>query len=171
MNMLMKTRIASLAATAALSFSSVSAAEGLRESEARIALAKQYLTAYSTFDVAKMEPFLSEEMVFEDPTTTSSQNSDGEHLVYDGKEAVLKGLGGHSAQFASFSIHYQIERQYESNGVVVFVAQLSYTGEAKSGEKFTGGAPIVTAVTVKDGKITRHTDYFDYKENAKEFSE
>jgi len=166
----MQTRIASLAVIAALSFAGVSAAEGLSESEARIALAKQYLTAYSTFDVTIMEPFLSEDMVFHDPTS-SNQNADGLPFVFEGKQAVMKGLGDYAAQFANFALDYKIERQYESNGVVVFIAQISYMGETKDGGKFEGSAPIVTAITVKDGKVVRHTDYFDYKENAKEFSE
>jgi len=164
-----KTLTACLAAIAAFSFLAISTAQDNDESEARIALAKEYLAAYSTFDVTIMEPFLSEDMVFHDPTS-SNQNAGGTSFFYEGKQAVMKGLGDYAAQFASFTLDYKIERQYESNGVVVFIAQISYMGESKAGDKFAGSAPIVTAITVKDGKVVRHTDYFDYKANAEDFS-
>ncbi len=166
--MLIKKLTACLAAIAAFSFSTISAAEDLNESTARIALAKDYIAAYSTFDVTKMEPFYSDDAMFHDPTT-SPPGTDGA-LLLTGKAAILKGLGDYAASFNRFSVEYKIERQYESNGVVVFIAQLSYMGESKDGDKFAGSAPIVTAITVKDGKVVRHTDYFDYKENAEGFS-
>jgi len=164
-----KTLIAGLAAAAIVSLPTISAAENPAASEAPVALAKEYLAAYSTFDVTVMEPFLSEDMVFHDPTS-SNQNAGGTSFFYEGKQAVMKGLGDYAAQFASFTLDYKIERQYESNGVVVFIAQISYMGESKVGDKFAGSAPIVTAITVKDGKVVRHTDYFDYKANAEDFS-
>jgi hypothetical protein len=48
--------------------------------------------------------------------------------------------------------------------------QPTYQGETKDGQQFSGGSPIVTVVEVKGGKVTRHSDYFDYKQNAVEFS-
>ncbi len=167
--MRIKTLITGLIAAAVVTLPTISMAENHAASESPVALAKEYLAAYSTFDVAIMEPFLSEDMVFHDPTS-SNQNADGTSFFYEGKQAVMKGLGDYAAQFASFTLDYKIERQYESNGIVIFIAQLSYMGESKDGDKFEGSAPIVTTITVKDGKVVRHTDYFDYKENAEDFS-
>jgi len=164
-----KTLIAGLAAAAIVSLPTISAAENHAASESPVALAKEYLAAYSTFDVTIMEPFLAEEMVFNDPTSTN-QNANGEPFFFEGKQAVLKGLGDIAVMYASFTLDYNIERQYESHGVVVFIAQLTYMGETKNGDKFEGGAPIVTAITIKDGKVVRHMDYFDYKKNAEDFS-
>jgi len=139
-------------------------------SEAIIAVAEDYLAAYSTFGMSKMEPFLGDDMVFNDPTSMG-QAPGGGALHFEGKAAVLENLGNFAAQYKSFSVRYDVERRYESAGVVVFVAQLSYEGEPLEGEKFAGGAPIVTAVVVKDGKIAAHYDFFDYASNAVDFGE
>lgn len=141
-------------------------AEETSESEI-IKTAKNYLAAYSTFDVSVIEPHLADDMVFFDPTS-STQNAAGGPFKFEGKEAVLKGLGDYAAQYESFTLAYDLERYYESQNIVVFVAQLGYEASTKDGQTFVGGAPMVTAITVKDGKIVRHVDYFDYKGNAVE---
>lgn len=132
-----------------------------------VAIAKDYIAAYSTFDVSVMEPFLADDMVFFDPTS-STQNANGEPFKFEGKEAVMQGLGDYASQFESFALTYDVERYYESQDIVVFVAQLGYEGATKDGQSFAGGGPIVTAITVKDGKVVRHVDYFDYNQNAVE---
>lgn len=138
------------------------------EPSATVSIAEDYLAAYSTFDTAAMAPFLADEMVFYDPTS-ANQSADSGPFMFEGKDAVLKGLGDYAGQYQSFSVDYDIERQYESEGVVVFIAMLSWTVISPDGETATGSAPIVTAVTVKDGKVIKHTDYYDYKGNAISF--
>lgn len=138
------------------------------QSAATVEIATGYLAAYSTFDVGKMAPFLSDEIVFVDPTS-ADQNADGGPFRFEGKAAVLKGLGDYAAQFKDFHVAYDVKRRYESEGNVVFVADLTWTVVTKDDETATGGAPIVTVVTVKDGKIVEHRDYYDYKENAVTF--
>jgi len=81
----------------------------------------------------------------------------------------MKGLGDYAAQYKDFNVSYDVERRYESNGVVIFVAQLSYTAISKDDQTFTGAAPIVTAITVKDGKVVEHLDLYDYAGNTVEF--
>lgn len=134
-------------------------------SAATIELAKQYLKAYSTFDATKFGPYLAEDTVFTDPTSTD-QNADGGPFVFEGKETVIKELSDYAGQYQRFSLNYDFERIYESNGVVVFVANLGYELETKDGRSAEGAAPIVTAITVRDGKIAGHTDYYDYQGNA-----
>ncbi|WP_375205881.1 nuclear transport factor 2 family protein [Hyphococcus sp.] len=144
-------------------------AEEMNSADA-ISVAEDYLAAYSTFDVEIMAPFIADDMVFADPTSTE-QNADGGAFMFDGKAAVLKGLGDYAAQYKSFSVDYDIERRYESNGVVVFVAQLTYDLVTKDDRTFTGAAPIVTAVTVRDGKVVKHLDLYDYAGNAESFTD
>lgn len=136
--------------------------------ESIVDLASNYLAAYSTFDVNKMAPFFAENAVFTDPTS-NNQIPGVEEFTFDGKEAILKGLGDYASGYNSFSVHYDVKRRYESSGNVVFIADLTYKGETKKGDAFSGGAPIVTVIKVKDGKIVRHTDYFDYVGNAETF--
>lgn len=166
----MNSLFAAASAAFALCISSLACAEETPASDAAVVVAEQYLAAYETFEPAKMAPFLHKDAVFSDPTSTN-QTADGGPFEFDGKEAVLKGLGDYAAQYKRFTLNYDVERRYESNGVVVFVAQLSYEGETKDAQTFSGAEPIVTVITVKDGKVIRHTDFFDYKSNAVEANE
>ncbi len=135
-----------------------------------VKVAAEYLAAYSTFDPQEIVPHFTDDAVFSDPTSTT-QNADGGPFVFEGKEAVLTGLGDYAAQYKDFTVAYDIERQYESNGVVVFIAQLTYTVITNDDQTFTGTAPIVTAIEVRDGKVARHTDFYDYAGNAANFRE
>jgi ketosteroid isomerase-like protein len=137
--------------------------------DAATSIAEAYLAAYSTFDVSKMAPFYADDAVFSDPTSVG-QIPGYDAFFFNGKDAIIKGLGDYAATYNRFSLNYDLMRRYESAGVVVFVANLTYQGETKDGQQFSGGSPIVTVVEVKGGKVTRHSDYFDYKQNAVEFS-
>ncbi|MGD9799614.1 MAG: nuclear transport factor 2 family protein [Parvularculaceae bacterium] len=156
------------AATLAAFLSTHASAEDDASAQRAIEVAEAYLAAYSTFDVDKMAPFYADDVVFSDPTSIG-QIPGHAGFVFEGKDAVIKGLGDYAAGYQKFSVKYDLERRYESAGVVVFVANLTFEAETKDGKKFTGANPIVTAVTVKDGKVSRHTDYYDYRENAVEF--
>ena len=155
----MKFALIAIACVFTLSANSASFAEDKISSEATVNIAEQYIAAYSTFNTDNMAPFLADDVVFADPTSPDS-------ILYEGKQAVIDGLGGHSAAYKEFSLVYEFERRYESNGIVVFIAQLTYNGVSKNDQSFTGTAPIVTAVTIKDGKVVKHVDYFDYMSNA-----
>jgi len=158
----------SLALLAAASALFIGAARASDASSADIVnTASDYLAAYSTFDVEKMQPFYSDDAVFTDPTSRNQIPGFSE-FTFEGKNAIIKGLGDYAAGYNSFSVHYEVKRRFESAGNVVFIADLSYEGETKNGDRFAGGAPIVTVIKVKDGKIVRHTDYFDYGSNAVE---
>lgn len=135
-----------------------------------VKIAEDYLAAYSTFKIDKMAPFLAEDAIFSDPTSTD-QTADGGSFMFTGKAAILKGLGDYAAQYKDFFLEYDLERQYESNGVVIFVGRVNYTVLAPDDQTYTGGAPIVTAVTVSNGKVIKHLDLYDYSGNAKEFSD
>lgn len=138
------------------------------ESSETIRIAEDYLAAYSSFDMAAVAPFISDDMVFYDPTS-SNENADSGPFIFEGKAAVLKGLGDYAGQFKSFAVDYDVERRYESEGVVVFVAMLNWKLVTANDTPMTGSAPMVTAVTVKDSKVVKHTDYYDYKGNAVSF--
>ena len=160
-------------AALALVATPLAAAEAVEEptkSDAIVSVAEDYLAAYSTFNVDTMAPFMADDMIFADPTSTE-QNADGGAFMFNGKDAVLKGLGDYAAQYKSFSVAYDVERRYESNGVVVFVAQLTYDLMTNEDKHYAGTAPIVTAITVKDGKIVKHLDLYDYAGNVETFTD
>ena len=163
------TRLIAIIAAGLSLFASAASAQQATSQET-ITIAENYLAAYSTFKPEKMAPFLAEDMVFSDPTSTD-QTADGGAFMFNGKDAVLKGLGDYAAQYKAFSVNYDIERQYESNGVVVFVAQLTYNLVTNDDKTFTGAAPIVTAITVENGKVVKHLDLYDYKGNVQSFTD
>ncbi|MCA8888176.1 MAG: nuclear transport factor 2 family protein [Parvularculaceae bacterium] len=156
------------AACAAFAVLSPSFAEDAPAPNEAVKIAIDYLSAYSTFDVEKIEPFLADDAVFEDPTS-AGQTPLENGFFFEGKQAIIDGLGGYAAQFAKFSVRYDFERHYESAGNVVFVAQLNYLSTTTDGRVFEGAAPIVTVIRVRDGKVVRHSDYYDYRSNAVEF--
>ena len=137
-------------------------------SEANIKIAEDYLAAYSTFEVDAMAPFMAEDVIFSDPTS-SEQSASGGAFMFKGKAAALKGLGDYAAQYNSFTVDYDLERRYESNGVVVFIGMLNYQLVTKDDRPISGAAPIVTAITLKDGKVAQHLDLYDYSGNVVEF--
>ncbi len=139
-------------------------------SAANVAVAEAYLSAYSTFSTSRMAPFYTDDATFED-LTSSTQNAAGGPFVFKGKQAILHGLGDYVSQYQAFTVNYAVERRYESNGIVVFIAQLSYQLKTKGGKSFAGTAPIVTAITVRNGKVARHVDFYDYLGNAVEFGD
>jgi len=151
-----------------LAFSGTAIAQTAAD-ETATSVAEAYLAAYSTFDVSKMAPFYADDAVFNDPTSVG-QIPGHAGFIFDGKDAILKGIGDYAGTYKSLSLKYDLQRRYESAGIVVFIAKLTYEGETKDGQEFSGGSPIVTVVEVKGGKVTRHSDYFDYKQNAVEFS-
>lgn len=127
--------------------------------------AQKYLAAYSAFDMEKMAPLISDEMVFTDPTKPPETNN-GAPFVYTGKDAVLAALGGYAKLYKEFSLDYDIQRYFESNGAVIFVGDITYNILTDDQQTLTGTAPIVTIITVNDGKIVEHRDYYDYAGNA-----
>lgn len=149
------------AATPAFAADDAASAETIR-------IADDYLAVYSSFDVTKLAPFYADDAVFYDPTSVGQVPGEGP-FIFEGKEAILKNLGAYAAGYRSFSVAYDLERRYESAGVVVYVANLSYKGETKDGQAFTGANPIVTVIEVKNGKVARHSDFFDYKSNSVDY--
>lgn len=127
--------------------------------------AQKYLAAYSAFDMEKMAPLISDDMVFTDPTKPLETNG-GEPFIHSGKDAVLGALGGYAKLYKEFSLDYDIRRYFESNGAVIFEGDITYNILTDDQQTLTGTAPIVTIITVKDGKIVEHRDYYDYAGNA-----
>ncbi|GJL95221.1 MAG: hypothetical protein DHS20C05_16260 [Hyphococcus sp.] len=164
----MKTFIIAAAALAAnfsaALFSTALADEAADASAANVELAQDYIAAYSTFKTKNMKPFLADDMVFMDETSPQT-------ILFEGKKAVMDGLGEYSKLYKDFSLDYDIARRFESNGVVVFIGHVTYAGAGQDGQAFSGTAPIVTAITIKDGKVVKHADYFDYGSNAVDLDE
>lgn len=160
----MKLALTAIVCVFTLTSNLASYAEDKASSEAVIQIAEKYLDAYSTFKTKNMAPFLADEIIFTDPTSPTS-------IMFDGKNAVIDGLDSVTKDYKKFTLNYDVERRFESNGVVVFIGQVTYNGMTKNDQSFSATAPIVTAITIKDGKVVMHADYFDYASNAVDMGE
>ena len=87
-------------------------------------------------------------MIFTDPTKPPELN-EGKSFTHNGKQAILSALGGYAKLYEEFYLDYKIERRFESNGVVVFIGDITYNILTEDGQSLTGTAPIVTTVTVE----------------------
>lgn len=137
-------------------FSQVNAAT---ESE-NIAIATRYLEAYQAFNIDDMASFYLEDSVFNDPT---SEIFGVEHTYkMQGKQAIIERLRSFVANSGFVSLEYQIKHHFEAAGHVTFIGDIKIiTGLAE--RQATACGAIVTVLSIKDGKIKEHRDYFDYR--------
>ncbi|MGE0737457.1 MAG: nuclear transport factor 2 family protein [Alphaproteobacteria bacterium] len=125
---------------------------------ATISVARAYLEAYQRLDVQRLESHYADDVEFNDPTSLRVAGIGGP-FVWRGREAVLSGVRRWARSIQS--LNYDIDRIYEASGRVVFV------GGVTSAVRTPGGLvryryPIVTIVTISDGRISEHRDYTDY---------
>lgn len=131
--------------------------------DTNVSVAEQYLAAYKVFDLDKMGAFYTDDAVFIDPTSEVF----GEHNYHmQGKDAILKKLGTFVASSGPIVLDFDMQTQFEVAGYAVYQAKLKVS--AGEGDKFsTGCGHITTVITVKNGKVSEHRDYFDYKSYGK----
>ncbi len=124
-----------------------------------LSVADEYMKAYAIFDLKKMEKFYSTNAKFLDPTSEVW----GEHaFMKHSKEEIIAGLTSFISNYDKVSLEYSIRERYESAGHNVYSGKTKVTLR-KNGVIETSCAPITTIITVKDGKVIEHRDYFDYK--------
>ncbi len=123
-----------------------------------IARAQEYLAAYARMDLKALEEFYAEDAVFNDPTSTKVPGIGGP-FVWRGRKEIL----AHIADWAKSirSIDYDVERAYEASGHVVFIGDVKPLTATPEGP-VQYAYPIVTIVTVADGRIVEHRDYTNY---------
>lgn len=123
-----------------------------------IAQASAYLDAYQKLDTAALDRLYAEDAVFNDPTSATVPGIGGP-FVWKGRTAILSGLREWAK--TTKSLNYDVERRYEASNHVVFV------GAVKPLIKTTKGDvqyryPIVTIVTITNGRVSEHRDYTNY---------
>lgn len=148
---------------AAAIFLLLTGSAGAREAQpsgnpAVIAVARAYLDAYGDLDLGRLGQIYTEQVEFNDPTSLQVQGLGGP-FVWHGREAVLAGIGRWTKSIVS--LRYDLDRVYESSGRVVFVGTVNPMVRSPGGP-VQYRYPIVTIVTVEDGKVVEHRDYVDY---------
>lgn len=133
-------------------------AETVSGDAAPISAARTYLEAYQRLDLQQLERYYTEDVEFNDPTSLRVSGIGGP-FVWRGREAVLAGVRRWAQSVQS--LNYDVERIYEASGRVVF------SGTVTSVTRTPGGVaryryPIVTILTISDGRVSEHRDYTDY---------
>lgn len=126
---------------------------------AKIAVASKYLDAYATLNVERMASMYAEDATFIDPT---SENAPGvpQTLHFTGRDTIVGVLGEYAKNYRC--LRYDFDRVYESGDCVVFVGRITAQLQADP-KPLTLRSSIVTIVTVKDGRVAEHRDYYDYQ--------
>ena len=139
----------------------VSAQDNPIESQAShpsaIEIADAYLEAYQAYDLDRLNEFYAPDAAFIDPTSLDMSNP----FNWTGKDEIVGHLRQYLENVSSATFYYDIQRKYESSGRVVYNAVGSFTVKTPQME-ISGSAPIVTIITVNDGKVIEHRDYVDY---------
>lgn len=120
------------------------------------AVAEAYLAAYQAQDFAALEALYAEDAVFIDPTSEAIQGIGGP-FDWTGREAILAGIRGWGAT----RLEYEIDRTWSASGHVVFDGAVAAIYETETGS-VAYRYPIITIVTVEDGRVTEHRDYTDF---------
>lgn len=136
---------------------SVTSALGQSQSET---VARAYMAAYSRADWDAMVPFMAEDYVLIDKT-----NPDPTFVSeYRGVEATLKMLKAFGKDQGVIELGFEFPTVFESNDVVVFSGYVNtYAAPPGLTYAYKWRAEQVTALSVKNGKITQHVDYANYK--------
>lgn len=123
-------------------------------------IAQTYFYALYGSDFKTVRKLLSDDVVFEDPT---SPDETSVPKLLKGKEAYLEFWEGKADQLEK-SIN--IIDSYESANYVILTVEGTGTGPAElfnvEGKKIELDAKGIVVLEVIDGVVTRHLDFFDY---------
>lgn len=127
---------------------------------AAMQVALEYIEAYGAFDLDKVEALYGEDAVFTDPTSFDFKDF-GAPYHWEGRAAIMLQLRKLKSEQGVVSVRYSPSQVFEASGRVVFVADLRPVYETKEGVVRTE-VPVVTIVTVREGRVIEHRDYADY---------
>jgi ketosteroid isomerase-like protein len=120
-----------------------------------IAIADSYMTAYHHLDLEALEALYDEDVVFIDPTVAGLP----EVFSWTGRDRILREIAGWRTGMVRFD--FQADRIYESAGRVVYIGNVVSEVERPNGTR-KATYPLITIVTVQEGRIIEHRDYTDY---------
>ena len=117
----------------------------------------EYMEAYKSFDVDRVETLISEDFDFHDPTSEALP----EPFITSGRDNVLRKWSAYRATVDEHRFIYEVERRFSYSGHVVLIGQAGWHVVA-DGQLSQSMMPIVTIITVRDGMVVAHRDYVDY---------
>lgn len=118
-----------------------------------------YMKAFFAFDVKKLSEYYTEDAIFRDPTSEVWGEESAWNM--DGKEQIMKKMNSFLSNYDEVTIQYNVKTRYESGGHHVFTGKSKVSYE-KQGALETACVAVTSVVSVKDGKVVEHRDYYDY---------
>jgi limonene-1,2-epoxide hydrolase len=115
--------------------------------------ADAWLAAYEAQDFDAVRSLLTDESVFIDPTSFGRANVVNT-IDWTGPEEIISGISGWGLAAAEYSF----DRVYESPGRVIYDGSVLVTYQNGASYDY----PIITIVTVADGRLVEHRDYTDF---------
>ena len=125
-----------------------------------IAVADAYMQAYQAQDHDAMERLYAEDAVFIDPTSVDAGLPNGP-VMWSGRREIMAHLRPKDGVESSLVLDYDVYTKFEHSGVVVYAANVSYVYETED-QTWNGLTPVITVISVRDGKVVEHRDYTDY---------
>tara|TARA_R110000744_G_scaffold84678_4_gene165704 strand:+ start:6626 stop:7123 length:498 start_codon:yes stop_codon:yes gene_type:complete len=119
-------------------------------------IAEAYLAAYQRQDHDAMRALYAETARFIDPTSLAIPQITPP-IDWRGADAIIAGI----SSWGIAQLSYEIDRSYESSDAVIFDGRTVVSYQTGIGERrFV--YPIITIITVQDGKVVEHRDYTDF---------
>jgi ketosteroid isomerase-like protein len=135
---------------------SVTGAAGATDASTPRQIAEAYLAAYERQDHGAMRALYADNARFIDPTSFAIADITAP-IDWLGADAIIAGI----ASWGIDHLSYEIDRSYQSSNAVIFDGRtvVSY-GSGADTRRFN--YPIITIITVRDGKVVEHRDYTDF---------
>jgi ketosteroid isomerase-like protein len=134
----------------------LSALAGAQEPAPPRSVAEAYLSAYQQQDFDAMRALYAEDARFIDPTSFSIPEVTAP-IDWHGADAIIAGVSSWGAEH----LEYMIERSYVASNTVIFDGSTTVSYATANGER-RFNYPIITIITVRDGKVSEHRDYTDF---------
>jgi ketosteroid isomerase-like protein len=140
----------------------LSAGAGAQDMSDAESIARAYMAEYSAVNIDAMEPYMAEDIIFEDPTALGEEiGADGIHR--EGREASLTVLRAFAETYHPIELGFVWDTVFASNDRVVFMGEVNalYPTETE-GQTFRWRAAQVSVITVRDGLVVHHQDFANY---------
>jgi len=119
-------------------------------------VAEAYLAADERQDYEAMRVIYADDARFIDPTSFAIPLVTPP-INWLGADAIIAGISSWGVDRLS----YEIDRSYEASNAVIFDGSTIVTYVSELGER-QFNYPIITIITVQDGKVVEHRDYTDF---------
>lgn len=124
-------------------------------------LSDRYLAAYLERDYGKLGEFYSDDAVFDDPTAAGIW---GQSFTLKGREEILREMPKAYAVLGDFKFKVLHRFAFHESVVLHGISHIEFDGSliGREGTRFEADLLCTTVLTIRDGKVVKHLDHYDY---------